>query len=440
MVSFKVSRSYSYIHRQKFDPSQAVSAIWDLYNARKRANPGKYVFGAVRESRNNTDLFGPVEMNVMLFEPSLFHYGMLIDRAGRVGDRTERIVKVLEDQEDGSKVERDETVVTNVEPYALNSEQGVIGKYFVEDPSGPGRFVELPGGLSVGNGTGYFESLLKNGTLNEEGLVGFTVQGLQERYANASCLEVFGMWSMAMYGLRTRQIELYRLSSGNSTVDMHMNTDAQNCMVPVVPFVPFQFVRWIAMRDSGIMWDSVAILSSSRTSEEFLRMRDELAGMYGQADHFVYEGVPQIRLSMESKLSPQANAPETFLEALAKTARMLTEYQYDWVWYIPEKTRITDTDVPLHISIGQYFQISGKRDVIMFESECTGGFLMRRRVNEKLLQFVWDTQERGKYSALHTTDEMVMSGFLSEFSTYIATVNATAVESFPHGDCFRDYL
>ncbi|KAJ3025335.1 UNVERIFIED_CONTAM: hypothetical protein HDU68_007245 [Siphonaria sp. JEL0065] len=489
------------VHKERLDPVAGVKKLLKVYEDYEREHAGKYFFAAVKDVARSgvdgameapppipssgaanegggndgivavaTDPATPaiVYTGVMLFKPSSFHFDMLYERAQRI--------EVKGDENTGEG---------KVEAYSNNLEHGVISRYFLDEEKDAGWFVELDTDFNVGD----LSWLTRDEEIALKEEEGGAMLGVQQVYwdqkgVNGSLL-MFEWWSVAMRELRNRQIDMYKLYESNYEVDLHMNTDAELCMVPVIPVVPSSLEEWELVRESGIMYDSIAILSAEVTSNEFLLRRDALANNQQQADHFVFsldsdfttdplviepaaKAIAKLgaktttKNNKNNKKSPDSPPPTPalatknlqqkgsvdaakstrFLEILAKASKILSEYEYDWVWYIPDKTPIilSEKNILLHASIGEAYKAAKRKSIIMFEQDCTGGFLMRRRVNEKLAQFVWDAQERAKFSVKHTYDAQIMMDFKVEFETYIAKLRANDVRSFPFGDCIPDYL
>ncbi|KAJ3069188.1 hypothetical protein HDU98_007745 [Podochytrium sp. JEL0797] len=426
---------------QSLNPREGVQRCWAIVDAWEAEKPGKNLFAGVTEWRkvNGTGVnaLGPVDTGVMLFKPNGHHFDALMERAGRVGKE--------EEKGEGD----DKKMVVVEEPYSKSFEEGVIGKYFMVEEADAGWFVELEKEMNVGDLS--WLNTEQNHILEQGGSVlGISMPFWEQKDQPVGSEFAFGLWAGAMQGLRRRQLELYKLHELDAPFDLHAHTDGGDCVIPVVPVVVRDLDLWNQTRRSGMMYDSIALLSSDGASEEFLKMRDSLAGMYQQADHFVFpksQDLGNPRTPQEIGffgLNNSSLVSYSLLDVLAKAGKILSEYQYDWVWFIPDTSRVPADPaiaiIPLHISLGSIYDLTERSDVIFFENDCTGGFLMHRRVNEKLLQFVWDANERAKYSSNYTFNAQVQKDFMEEFERYVDIVNANKVATFPVGDCVGDYL
>ncbi|ORY44164.1 hypothetical protein BCR33DRAFT_717241 [Rhizoclosmatium globosum] len=188
----------------------------------------------------------------------------------------------------------------------------------------------------------------------------------------------------------------------------------------VVPVFPALMEDFAKIRDSGAMYDRVAILSVDTTDagigavEE--RTRIEYSDLGYQADHYYQSRLVGRNGNTKGLLGS--------LKAVTSNA-LLGGGVYEWVWVLSSGVYLTE-EWWIHVVVGELKkERDGKAQLIMFRDcgkERTGTFFVRRAALQMIQQYVGDVEARNlaarKNGRPHLSDGEVVEGFIKIFDYF----------------------
>ncbi|KAJ3030067.1 UNVERIFIED_CONTAM: hypothetical protein HDU68_010199 [Siphonaria sp. JEL0065] len=361
--------SLMFIDGDLFFFNKTPISLWELLDERDELEPGGDVFGACKDWASDWPVFGHINVGLILFRPSLFHFWNLIERAGK-------------------------------KEYKEYYEQQLISKYFVEE--NPHLYVEFNA----------FYNVIHVGERTPEEQM--QIIGYHQKFWDGArefnkTILWFDTWSTVMHQVRRQQIELYR--------NLEYNADESHPRLPVVPAIPDSYDVWCRVNASNVMFDMVAILSSSLAPTEILESRQVYADRYYQAHHTTFPASPPHD-------DPNHSVSATnFRHALSTILQLFKTY--DWVWYMQENIYLNETLLPFHVPLGIVVNETEK-DLIVFDRKCGGSehassFLIHQRLQEELKEF-HDATYREPWSNWGMPDNEIWGKFLDSLNeSYILT-------------------
>ncbi|KAJ3073952.1 hypothetical protein HDU98_000254 [Podochytrium sp. JEL0797] len=126
---------------------------------------------------------------------------------------------------------------------------------------------------------------------------------------------------------------------------MQMLEQGNRDMKLMMPVVPASIELWKRVKESGVMMDTIAIVSMNAKDRD---ARDRVAAKWNQAHHFV---VPNLR----------------GVAGVRKIVELLQ--RYDWVWVVADHVDMVEREEPIHVLLGEWTR-GGSRQVVVVAPNC----------------------------------------------------------------------
>ncbi|KAJ3068530.1 hypothetical protein HDU98_008307 [Podochytrium sp. JEL0797] len=194
--------------------------------------------------------------------------------------------------------------------------------------------------------------------------VGFHVKGWETGYGVAE-----GVWNQ----VRDRVVEMRGVQMKREGYDGVL-----------VPALPDNFKQWERVRDSGVMYERVAVVEMREEVEEVeegmqRRLGQAFAERNFQADYFSQRDLNEAGIGI--------------LSALKSAVKVLRhKHAFEWVWVVQPGVFLNDEKL-IHVRLGEIVEQTPNASVVLFRDcmkERSGSLLIRRSAVERVAQLVED--------------------------------------------------